>query len=476
MQEGIWLVGLDEVVLYINEHGAQQVGRPVADIVGRRLGEIFGRDQIVGLGDRIRARQNGKVDQYEFSFRTPEGESRCWLVTGSGLTDENGVFVGSLTSTVDFTERKRLEDELWRQSLFDTLTGLPNRALYEDRLGQAALQTEPDLLSLLCIDVDNLRVVNASAGHATGDEVLRVVAGRLHAAAGPTHTVARIDGDQFAVLCPATDVAAAQVLASAVLESLSLPITIEDRTLFLTATIGVANSGDTEPSRLLPSAHAAMFRGKTRGRGRIEVHEAEHAPAASDELQLITDLHWALRREELELFYQPVIDLESGTCQQVEALLRWRHPTRGAVPPSEFIPLAESSGLIDDLGDWVLRRACADAASWTHGSAGPLDVAVNVSPLQLRNGDLVQTITDTLRRSQLEPERLIIEITESAVLDPGSRSPSTDSAGSGCGWRWTTSVPAMPRWPTSRGWGWIRSRSINPSSGISRPALPTPPS
>jgi predicted signal transduction protein with EAL and GGDEF domain len=249
------------------------------------------------------------------------------------------------------------------------------------------------------------------------------VAGRLQAAAGPTQTVARIDGDQFVVLCSSTDAAAARAVATAVLESISVPIVIGDRTLFVTATIGVANGGDTDPLRLLPSAHSAMFRGKTRGRGRVEVHETAHCAETSDELQLITDLHWALRREELELFYQPVIDLESGTSQQVEALLRWRHPTRGDVGPAEFIPLAESSGLIDDLGEWVLRRACAEAASWTYGPGGPLDVAVNVSPLQLRNAKLVQTITDALRCSQLKPERLILEITESAVLDSGVTGP-----------------------------------------------------
>jgi diguanylate cyclase (GGDEF)-like protein/PAS domain S-box-containing protein len=416
LHEGVWHIDRDCRVTFASQHVAQQVGRPLSEIVGQPLEEVLGGEQ-GGVVARIRRRRPGQVEQYESLGTTATGEPRWMLVNAVSLADEDGTFAGSVASTIDITEGKRMIEELRRLALYDTLTGLPNRALFEDRLHSALAGQPGRTLTVLSIDVDNTSLVNARSGYAAGDQMLRAVGVRLQRLVPPQHTVARIDGDQFAVLLVDTDVVTAQQVAASVAEGIARPFEINDQVHYVTVSIGIAPTPEATPNRALPGANLAMLAAKTRGRARIEVFDEDLNPATIDPIGLVADLHQALRQDQLTLHYQPVLDLDSRGCVGVEALVRWHHPTRGLLPPDAFVPLAQESNLIGDLGTWVMRRACLDAASWPAGPFGPLHVAVNVSARQLSDRHLVDMVDEALRDAGLAAERLVVEITETAAMD-----------------------------------------------------------
>ena len=416
LHEGVWHIDRECRVTFASQHVAEQVGRPLSEIVGQPLEQLLVGEQ-GGVVSRIRRRRPGQVEQYESLGTTVDGEQRWMLINAVSLFDEDGTFAGSVASTIDVTERKKMTEELRRLALYDALTDLPNRALLEDRL-QSALAGYPQRpVSVLSIDLDNTSLVNARSGYATGDQLLKAVGDRIQRMVPPQHTVARIDGDQFAVLLVDTDLATAQQIAACLADEIARPIDINDQTLYVTASIGIAPTPEVTPSRVLPAANLAMLAAKARGRARIEIFDEEADPASSDAIGLVSDLHQALRQEQLTLHYQPVIDLDTRACIGVEALVRWHHPTRGLLSPDAFVPLAEETGLIGDLGTWVMRRACMDAASWPPGPLGPLHVAVNLSARQLSDRSLADMIDEALRDAGLAADRLVVEITETAAMD-----------------------------------------------------------
>src|SRR3712207_2991722 len=261
-------------------------------------------------------------------------------------------------------ERKRAEVALAHQALHDALTGLPNRTLFLDRLDIALARTQRTKTSAagLFLDLDRFKIVNDSLGHAIGDQLLLEVARRLQRALRPTDTVARFGGDEFLVLCDeVSGEQEARAIAERIHDALAEPIVLADRGLYVTASIGVALSrdGEEDPGDLIRSADAAMYRSKERG-SRIELSDDGLRERALERLQLESELHQALAKEELRVFYQPEIRLDDGGVFGVEALVRWRHPTRGLLGPNEFIPLAEDTGLIGPLGLWVLEEACRE--------------------------------------------------------------------------------------------------------------------
>jgi len=306
----------------------------------------------------------------------------------------------------------------------DSLTGLPNRVLLDDRLAQAVAHAERDrcTFAVAMFDLDRFKVVNDSFGHRTGDELIKAVAQRLARIARRTDTVARLGGDEFLLLMDRLpERNDADSIARRALEALQQPVRLGAIDVHTSASIGIAVFPDDgrDAEALIANADAAMYCAKQRGRNNIQRYSAGMNAVTQDRVKLETDLHAALALGQLELHYQPKVETRSGAIRGSEALLRWRHPQRGLVPPGEFIPLAEACGLIDSIGEWVMREACRQARAWQADGLPPIRVSVNLSALQFRRGNLLQMIRGALEAACLEPRFLEVEITESALMsDP----------------------------------------------------------
>ncbi|HLZ36473.1 MAG TPA: EAL domain-containing protein, partial [Mycobacteriales bacterium] len=320
-------------------------------------------------------------------------------------------------------------ERLRHQAMHDGLTGLANRTYFAQRVEEELARAGGDSqVAVLFVDLDDFKTVNDSLGHAAGDALLTVVAERLRTCVRRGDVVARLGGDEFAVLLGDVRATGEVVhVAERILGVLGAPVPIGDREVLVAASVGVALSstsdqapvaGDTEG--LLRGADVAMYLAKSKGKGRYEFFEQQMYDEMVDRLELKADLGMALERDELEIFYQPIVDLGGGIAS-VEALLRWHHPQRGTVPPVQFIPLAEETGLIVPIGRWVLNQACAQAQRWQqdrHGES-PLGLSVNLSVRQLHDDKLVDDVADALSASGLAPQLLTVEITESVLMSDG---------------------------------------------------------
>jgi diguanylate cyclase (GGDEF)-like protein len=318
-------------------------------------------------------------------------------------------------------------DELRHRALHDALTGLPNRVLALDRLGQmlARARREHSTVAALYVDLDNFKSINDTFGHAAGDELLQAAARRLESALRSGDTAARLSGDEFIVLIERaqSDHGAPDRVAQRLLDALTRPYELAGvgRRLSVTASIGVATDPNAGAEQLLQSADLALYAAKAAGRNRWEQFDHSMKTASLDRLTLELDLHEALEREELFLLYQPTFELEDRAMTGVEALLRWRHPTRGLVSPEEFVPIAEHGGAILPIGRWVLTEACRQAAEWARRGT-PIGVAVNVSARQLDDDQLVEDVREALEKSGLAPELLTLELTETALMHDAQES------------------------------------------------------
>jgi diguanylate cyclase len=325
---------------------------------------------------------------------------------------------------------KQANDELQRLALQDPLTKLPNRVLFEDRLNQALVQANRygTVCAILFVDLDRFKTVNDSLGHYVGDELLRAVAARLEKLIRVEDTVARLGGDEFVVLLrEIRNAENASVVAGKMLEGLGQTFRVHGHELFITPSIGISifPAHGTSAQELLTSADAAMYSAKKLGRNNVQIFAPEMQTSFPERLKLETDLRQALTRREFELHYQPKVDLRLQRVVGMEALLRWRHPDKGLVSPVEFIPLAEETGLIVPIGRWVLEEACRQNKAWQDKGMGQLCVAVNISAVQFRQKDLLDTIAYALVQSGLEPEYLEVEITESTVMHNASEATGT---------------------------------------------------
>ena len=334
----------------------------------------------------------------------------------------DGVTVGRVWSFRDVTEQKRLERELAHQAFHDSLTNLANQALFRDRvehaLARASRAGEP--MAVLFLDLDNFKRVNDSLGHTAGDELLVSVAERLRGCLRLSDTAARLGGDEFAILLEDVGVdGEAEAVADRILESLQQPFGRGDREIFISASVGIAfPTSGTTGDHLLSEADLAMYTAKRRGKGRRETYRADMHVEVADRLELESDLRHGLARGELVAHYQPIVSLRTGQMTGVEALVRWEHPTRGFLSPDTFIPLAEESGLVVELGRQMLLQACTQVQEWQvqHPSARTMSVSVNVSPRQLQDDTVLGHVHEALLMSGLPPASLVLEITETAMM------------------------------------------------------------
>jgi diguanylate cyclase (GGDEF)-like protein len=312
-------------------------------------------------------------------------------------------------------ELERERERALQQAHQDALTGLPNRLMFQVHMRQALTAAAPSGMAVLYLDLDGFKAVNDTLGHPVGDALLRAVAGRLQNCARQTDLVARLGGDEFAIVqLNAPQPAAAAHLSERLLLSLRAPFLVQGHQIVIGTSIGVALAEPPAATAdgLLRNADIALYNAKAAGRGAWRLFHPDMDLEMQARRRLETDLRCALADGQFELYYQPLVDATSQGLTGFEALLRWNHPTRGKVPPAEFIPLAEEIGLIRPIGAWVLERACADAANWP----SPLKVAVNLSPVQFRNGRLVQDVEHALAMAGLPSRRLELEVTESVLL------------------------------------------------------------
>jgi diguanylate cyclase (GGDEF)-like protein/PAS domain S-box-containing protein len=330
---------------------------------------------------------------------------------------------GIVVTARDIGERKAFESQLTQQAFYDSLTLLPNRALFLDRLEQAVTRAgrRHDGVGILYLDLDNFKTINDSLGHQAGDRLLIGAAGRLQACVRGEDTVARLGGDEFVILLgyPSNE-ADALLVAGRIAQEFSRPFVINGREFAVTASVGVAlsDTGQEGADNLMRNADVAMYRAKTEGKARCVVFAASMHLDALARLDLQNDLRKAIERGELRVHYQPIVLLDSGHIVEVEALVRWQHPTRGLLAPAEFIPVAEETGLIVPLGQWVLEEACRQVAVWQtlFPADPPLAVSVNLSSCQFQHPGLIEDIKHALRLAGLAPTNLKLEITESVIM------------------------------------------------------------
>ena len=384
---------------------------------------------------------------------------------------------GWVATIEDITERTRADEKIAHLAHFDGLTDLPNRILFRARLEQALEALRPgEQLAVLYIDIDEFKSVNDALGHPTGDELLKGVADRLRGCLGDADVAARLGGDEFAVIQMAIkDRSETTRLVDEIHSAIRQPFECMGHLITTDASIGIALApGDgVDLDHLLKNADLALYGAKGDGRRTYRFFEAGMDQRAKARRSLELELRQAISDGSLETYYQPVVNIEDGKISSCEALLRWRHRERGMISPAEFIPIAEDTGLINQLGQWVLNAACAEAVNWPDH----VRVAVNVSPVQFRSQSLALNVAAALAASGLPASRLELEITEAVLIRDDERrwTCCISCASSVSGSRWTILAPAIPRSAICSVSRSTRSRSIAPSSGISPvPARPRP--
>ncbi|HEX8592504.1 MAG TPA: EAL domain-containing protein [Pseudomonas sp.] len=338
------------------------------------------------------------------------------------IKGDNGEIKHFVAVFSDITAIKRSEHELLQLAHYDALTGLPNRLLFIDRTSQALASARSSKrgCALLLIDLDHFKHINDSMGHNTGDEILKTVGERLEGFFGKQLTLARLGGDEFGLLIEhCQQVVQAAGYAQQIIDGFKAPFIINDQQLFISASIGISLfPGDAlTAEQLLRNADSALFKAKSDGREGYALYTEELTAHAQQRVQLASELRRAIQQDELRVFYQPIHDLEDSRILGVEALVRWQHPQRGLVPPGEFIPIAEQSGLIADIDAWVLRTACRQMSEWLAAGVAITFVAVNVSSRLFSRGDLERQVARVLAETGLDPAHLELEVTESAVME-----------------------------------------------------------
>lgn len=426
-REGILITDAHAQILSVNPSFCAITGYAPDEVIGRRPSILSSHRHdekfFEALWDSVR-----RTDTWtgEIWNRKRDGTVFPEQLTISTVRNTNGEVLHYVGTFLDLSDRKEAEDRIRELAEFDTLTRLPNRALLNDRLGQAIAiaEREKKRVAVVVIDLDRFKTVNDSLGHATGDEILLQVGLRLRGLVRQSDTVARLGGDEFAILLTALDQPAHSLpVVRKITESFMSPFVIGENDFHITPSIGVALYPDngSDAATLLKNADAAMYHAKDVGRNNFQFFTATLNQWASERLRIENGLRHALSRDELVLHYQPQVDLMSRKIVGCEVLLRWQPAGDELIPPSRFIPIAEETGLIVPIGNWVLDQACRQLAEWDAKGATPIRLAVNVAVPQLRQPDFVDLVDDTLARHSLAANRLEIEVTESVLLDQDAR-------------------------------------------------------
>lgn len=427
--DGIWDWNLQANRIYFStrwKHMLRYAEMSIGDSPEEWFSRIHSND-LEKLKEALQAHIDGKTGffQHEHRIRSGEGEYLWVLCRGIGVRDSEGRVVRLAGSMTDITERRNIEEQLRHSAFYDSLTGLANRSLFYDRLDRCFLHKRRHphtLFAVLFIDLDRFKRVNDAFGHAIGDKVLQKVADRLRKCLREGDTVARLGGDEFTILLDdLKESNEALRVAERLIHELSIPLSIEDNEIITGASIGIAlsSSGYENSEEMVRDADAALFRAKESGRGRFLLLDQRTQESAAQLFHLERSLQNALSNKEIRLDYQPIRIVKSGDLCGFEALVRWQHPQLGLLPPRSFLPLAESSGLIIPLGEWILRAACAQLARWRRKYPGykSIYISVNLSPKQICSPNLYATVESALKENELPPGALHLEISESTFLN-----------------------------------------------------------
>ncbi|MDR1728560.1 MAG: EAL domain-containing protein [Acidobacteriota bacterium] len=424
--DGLWDWDLQSGAIYFSPRWKSMVGEE-EDALGDSPEEWFGRihpDDVERVRADIQAHIDGQTPHYEDEYRVLHKDGTYLWMLGRGLAirDKNGKAYRMAGSQTDITRGK----------VVDFLTGLPNRVLFMDRLSRSferVRRRRDRTFALIFMDLDNFKLINDSLGHMVGDQLLVAIARRLESTVRSSdsvariehHTIARIGGDEFTVLLE--DVAGpldAIRVTDRIISDMGAPFVVDGHELFPTASIGIAvyNHSYQSPDALLQDADMAMYSAKVAGKGRYEIFDTEMRAASVARLQLETEFRRAIERNEFENYYQAIVSFKTGRIYGFEALVRWRNATRGIVPPMEFIPMAEETGLIIPLGQWVLETACRQTSQWQarFPQDPPLSISVNLSARHFLQSDVLQQCTDIMKKMPLARRSLVLEVTESTLM------------------------------------------------------------
>jgi diguanylate cyclase (GGDEF)-like protein/PAS domain S-box-containing protein len=421
-QEGIWVFDGAGRTTFVNPKLEEMLGHSRGEMIGHVVYDFMDNAARQEAESYIKRRKPGIAHQHELKLTKKDG-SVLWVLVSSNpfvMPDERSA--GALAMLTDITDRKKNEQRIEYLATHDALTDLPNRNLLKDRITQAiahAQRTGPGL-GVIFIDLDHFKYVNDSYGHAVGDEVLKVVAQELCKTVRQGDTVARLGGDEFVILLPEIESGYVEgsVLVNHILSMFQQPLKVANLDFRLTASIGICfypNDGQTA-DELLMYADTSMYRAKEAGRNGFQFYEAEMSNRAKARSELESALRQALSLNQFELYYQPQVEILGGQTIGMEALIRWRHPEMGMIPTAQFIPVAEETGQIVAIGEWVLRNACAQNMAWQTAGLPHLTVAVNLSAVQLRQSGFVAMVSRVLHETGLAPHCLELELTESMLM------------------------------------------------------------
>ncbi|HEX8960397.1 MAG TPA: EAL domain-containing protein [Geobacteraceae bacterium] len=422
---GFTLIDENHRILMTNASQARMFNRDEAEFIGKEcFRELAGQEVACPACPGTIAMKSGKPAVLEKEGIKHDGTRFTVRIKAFPIFDPDGAARKFCEVVEDITERKRVADEIQQLAYYDTLTGLPNRTLLKDRLQQllAHAQRHGERVGVIFLDLDRFKEVNDTQGHAIGDELLKAAARRLTKSVRATDTVARLGGDEFViVISEINHEQDVTHIAQKIMRSLQPPFLLEGKEIFSTASMGIAlfPLDGSNAGSLLRSADTAMYAAKENGRNNYQFFSNEMNQKVVERLELENSLRRALERDEFYLLYQPQVNGRTGGTTSVEALLRWNHPEMGPLLPNRFIPVAEDTGLIIEIGEWVLRTACRQAKSWHDAGFSPLRVAVNLSGRQFRQHNLLKMVERVLAETGLHPSGLELEITESMLMESG---------------------------------------------------------
>ena len=425
-EEGIWEIDDQARTSFVNPKMAAMLGYTIEEMLEQPLVNFMDEEGRTILERNIARRRDGIAERHEFKFQRKDGSELWATLATNPIFDPQGLYLGALALVTDITARRETSELIWRQANFDALTALPNRHMFQDRLGQEMKKARREglFLALLFIDLDGFKQVNDTLGHAQGDALLVEAASRIGACVRASDTLARLGGDEFTIILSGLDhVSSVERIAQNILANLNRPFQLGEQQGRVSASVGIAlfPSDADEPDELLRHADQAMYAAKHGGRNRYSYFTPELQHAAQARLRVGQDLRLAQAQGQFELHYQPIVSLRSGTIERAEALLRWRHPERGLLAPAEFLPQAESGGLMLGMGDWVFRQAAAQARLWQQRFGAGFQISVNLSPGQLRGEPaLYRGWQECVQALGLPARSIVLEIGEGVLLDSAS--------------------------------------------------------
>jgi diguanylate cyclase (GGDEF)-like protein/PAS domain S-box-containing protein len=421
--EAMFITDADAFIVDVNPAFTKLTGYTAAEVIGKKPSLLHsGRHEPAFYKAMWKELEKNGHWQGEIWNRRKNGEIFAEWQTINTVYNADGSIHRHVALFSDITEKKKSEELIWAQANFDQLTGLPNRRMFRDRLAQDIKKAHRAGLglALMFLDLDRFKEVNDSLGHDTGDALLIEAAQRISACVRESDTVARLGGDEFTIiLAELDDRASVERIATEILRSLAQPFELGEHTAYVSASIGITMYPDdaTSLEDMLKNADQAMYVAKNAGRNRFSYFTNAMQESALYRLHMVNDLRNALAEQQLKLHYQPIVDIHTGKIHKAEALLRWFHPKRGLISPAEFIPLAEESGLIHTIGDWVFEQAVAQSLEWTERYGSDFQISVNKSPLQIQTASERSRWKEHLAKHGLSGKNLVIEITEGVLLD-----------------------------------------------------------